>query len=192
MSRFKQLIVENGPVFGIYEVLSRGCRKVFCALCTLVWRARFRSCDRGLRVDYGVMIDQPKNIEIGVNCKILSGVKLTSEFGDSLLRLANNVQLNNGVHIDFSGGVVVGNNSLVSEKTVIYSHDHGYDPHSVPVKKSLKIGKGVWIGANVMIMASVEYIADNSVVAAGSVVTKNVEAWSVVGGNPARVLKSLI
>ena len=48
----------------------------------------------------------------------------------------------------------------------------------------------VWIGADVKILKGVT-VGEGAVIGAGSVVTKDVEAWTVVGGNPARVLKRL-
>lgn len=54
----------------------------------------------------------------------------------------------------------------------------------------VKIGNKVWIGSNALILKGVD-IGDNAVVAAGSVVTKNVPPYTLVGGNPARVLKKL-
>lgn len=52
------------------------------------------------------------------------------------------------------------------------------------------IGNNVWIGERSIILKGVK-IGDNSVVAAGSVVTKDVPKNTVVGGNPARIIKSL-
>jgi len=53
------------------------------------------------------------------------------------------------------------------------------------------IGENSWIGLNVVILAGVS-IGKNSVVAAGAVVTKNIPAFSVAAGNPAKIIKSLI
>ena len=50
------------------------------------------------------------------------------------------------------------------------------------------IGNDVWIGANVIILPGVT-INDHSVIAAGSIVTKDVEAYSIVGGSPAKLIK---
>lgn len=55
--------------------------------------------------------------------------------------------------------------------------------------ESTVIGNDVWIGSNAVIMAGVE-VGDGSVVGAGSIVTKDVPAYSIVAGNPARVIKS--
>lgn len=52
----------------------------------------------------------------------------------------------------------------------------------------VKIGNDVWIGANAIINANVN-IGDGAIIASGSVVTKNVEPYSIVGGNPAKIIK---
>ena len=56
--------------------------------------------------------------------------------------------------------------------------------------KRVKIGSNVWIGSNVTILPGVE-IGDGAVVGAGSVVTKNVPEYSIVAGNPAKVIKTI-
>jgi acetyltransferase-like isoleucine patch superfamily enzyme len=55
-------------------------------------------------------------------------------------------------------------------------------------KGDVKIGNDVWIGMNVIIVSGVT-IGDGAVVAAGAVVTKDIPPYSVVGGNPARIIK---
>jgi acetyltransferase-like isoleucine patch superfamily enzyme len=60
----------------------------------------------------------------------------------------------------------------------------------VVVAKPIKICANAWIGMNCIILKGVT-IGEGAIVAAGSVVTKNVPAWTIVGGNPARVLKEI-
>ena len=50
------------------------------------------------------------------------------------------------------------------------------------------IGNDVWIGANAIILSGIN-VGNGAVIAAGSIVTKDVEPYSIVGGNPARVIK---
>ena len=72
--------------------------------------------------------------------------------------------------------------------------NHNFDDVTKPIvlqgfsKNEIIIDDGVWIGAGAIIMAGV-HIGQNAVVGAGSVVTKNVEAFTVVVGNPARMVK---
>ena len=54
----------------------------------------------------------------------------------------------------------------------------------------VKIGNNVWIGAHATILAGVT-VGDNAVVAAGAVVTKDVPANAVVGGVPAKIIKTI-
>ena len=56
--------------------------------------------------------------------------------------------------------------------------------------KPIKVCNDAWIGMNVIILKGVT-IGEGAIVGAGSVVTKDVPAWTVVAGNPARVVKSL-
>ncbi|ELA7570041.1 CatB-related O-acetyltransferase [Vibrio alginolyticus] len=55
-------------------------------------------------------------------------------------------------------------------------------------KGEIVIGNDVWIGVNAIILSGVK-IGHGSIVAAGSVVTKDVPDYSIVGGNPAKVIK---
>ncbi|WP_278251835.1 acyltransferase [Sabulibacter ruber] len=92
------------------------------------------------------------------------------------------------------GPVSIGNQVIIAQHVVISGLNHGYDNIHVPIKdqpcktSEIIIEDECWIGANAVITAGVR-IGKHSVVAAGSVVTKDVPAYSVVGGNPARVLK---
>lgn len=55
-------------------------------------------------------------------------------------------------------------------------------------KGSVIIGNDVWIGLNTTILSGVT-IGDGAIVAAGSIITKNVEPYAIVGGNPAKIIK---
>ena len=61
---------------------------------------------------------------------------------------------------------------------------------SVVNSNPIKICDDVWIGMNVIILKGVT-VGEGAIVGAGSVVTKDVPAWTVVAGNPARVVKVL-
>lgn len=62
--------------------------------------------------------------------------------------------------------------------------------HVNDVKKgSLNIGNDVWIGTNVTILSKCNSIGNGAVIGAGSVVTKNIPAYAIVAGNPAKVIR---
>lgn len=78
---------------------------------------------------------------------------------------------------------------------LIYTSNHCMDRVDVPMWRQgftevrpVVIEDDVWIGARVTLLPGV-HIGRGSVIGAGSVVTKDVPAYSIVGGNPARVLK---
>ena len=52
----------------------------------------------------------------------------------------------------------------------------------------ITVGHDAWVASRAIVLPGVS-VGDGAVVAAGAVVTKNVEAWTVVGGNPAKVIK---
>jgi virginiamycin A acetyltransferase len=66
--------------------------------------------------------------------------------------------------------------------------ENAMDGKSYPEKGDINIGNDVWIGYNATIMAGVS-IGDGSIIAANSTVVKDVEPYSIVGGNPAKEIK---
>ncbi|MGV3596779.1 MAG: acyltransferase [Bacteroidota bacterium] len=92
------------------------------------------------------------------------------------------------------GPVKVGNQVILAQNVVLSGLNHGYEDINTPIRlqkvttAQITIEDEVWIGANAVLTAGIT-IGKHSVVAGGSVVTKNVPPYSVVGGNPARVLK---
>ena len=86
----------------------------------------------------------------------------------------------------FPKGIHVGAETYVAFDVAVLSHD------MIRVMYvHTRIGKRCFIGARSVIMPGIE-IGDSCVVAAGSVVTRNVPPGSIVGGNPARIIRSNI
>lgn len=87
--------------------------------------------------------------------------------------------------------IVIEENVLTAPNMIIFGAGHpSNDPHSSHVAESVFIRKNAYIGGNVTIRYGVE-IGESAVVAAGSVVIKSVPPFTVVGGNPARVLAQI-
>lgn len=153
-----------------------------------VYRNALKSCGPGCVIQGGVLIPTPEVIAFGSNCFIWSGVTIMSELEDGHADIGNNVELNRDVMLDMSGGLAIGDHTLISAKAFIFTHDHGYDPKSIPVGHSKIIGEKVWIGQGAKVLEKCQIIGDNAIIAAGSVVTRNVEPNQIVAGNPARVI----
>ena len=92
------------------------------------------------------------------------------------------------------GPVKMGNYVMLAQNIVISGLNHGYEDVNMPpriqkvVTRQITINDNVWIGANSVITAGVT-IGKHAVVGAGSVVTKDIPAYTVSVGNPARVIK---
>ena len=97
-----------------------------------------------------------------------------------------------GFRSDIYGPVKIGKDVMIGPEVAIYTHNHKHDEIDIPMikqgyteNKPVYIEDNVWIGRRVLIMPGV-CIGTGSIVAAGAVVTKNVEPYSIVGGNPRR------
>lgn len=92
------------------------------------------------------------------------------------------------------GPVSIGSDVIIAQHVVMSGLNHVYEDITLPIHRQpvttrlIVIEEECWIGANAVITAGVT-IGKHSVVAGGSVVTKDVPPYSVVGGNPARILK---
>lgn len=113
------------------------------------------------------------------------------------LVIGDDVDIALGVLITSDGGVEIGDRTLVGYGTMILSANHRIPNRKSRifdaghVKKPVVIANDVWIGANCLILPGAK-IGEGAVVAAGSVVTKEVPAFSVVAGVPARVIRDRI
>lgn len=129
------------------------------------------------------------NISIGSNFSTESHVKLFADEG--VLKIGNHVRINNNVFIGASSGkIFIGNNVLIGPNTVIRSSNHNFKKNSlINSQKHLSgeiiIEDDVWIGANVVILPNTK-IKKGAVIGAGSIVTKSVDNYVVVAGNPAK------
>ena len=114
---------------------------------------------------------------------------------DGSIRTGTNVFLGPYVTIYGHGGVEIGDQTLVSMHATILSSNHAVPGREKVIRAQpdillpSKIGRDVWIGANAVILGGVK-IGDGCVIGAGSVVTKDLPAYAVAFGAPARVVRS--
>jgi len=130
------------------------------------------------------------NFTLGAKSIIDDFATINNGMGDVLI--GNNVQV--GIGNVVIGPVTIGDNVIIAQNVVMSGLNHGYQDIAVPIGMQpcttgeINIGADSWIGANAVITAGVK-IGEHSVVAAGSVVTRNVPPFSIVAGNPARLIK---
>jgi len=93
------------------------------------------------------------------------------------------------VHLYNLGHLEIGSHTILSQDVYVCGGTHNFLDATMPlIKKDVKIGSGVWICAGAFIGPGV-IIGDGAVIGARAVVTKDVEPWTVVAGNPARFIK---
>lgn len=124
----------------------------------------------------------PKAI-IGDNCNICSHCFIEND-----VVIGNNVTIKNGVQI--WDGITIEDNVFIGPN-VTFTNDLHPRSKEYPLEfLKTHVSKNASIGANATILPGI-VIGEGAMIGAGSVVTKNVEAYSVVVGNPARKIRSL-
>ena len=130
------------------------------------------------------------NFVLGDDSTIEDFCTINNGVGDIIIGDRCRIGMNNVL----IGPVTIGNDTILAQNIVMSGLNHGYEditlpPHDQKVTKSkIIIEDEVWIGANVVVVAGVT-IGKHSVVAAGSIVTKSIPPYSVVVGNPAKIIK---
>ncbi len=189
----KLIYIWNGKLTGLIGafliLIKTAYMKTKDILTTVIVKRNLSNTGKNVKIHSGIVYRYPNNIVLKNNVNIARNVTLSSENLYGNLLIEDDVVININSKIDFSGGIKIGKNTLISKNTIIETHDHGLDPHSSPIFKSLDIGENVWIGMNSIILSSVRKIGSNSIIAAGSVVTKEVPENCIFAGVPAKIIK---
>ncbi|WP_082741866.1 MULTISPECIES: DapH/DapD/GlmU-related protein [Burkholderia] len=124
-------------------------------------------------------------VKIGRDSSIAMGCFVTGYH----ISIGDNTVVNRYTYLDGRVPLTIGNNVNISHYTLIQTLTH--DPQNrdfVCLCKPVVIEDHVWIGARAIISPGVR-IGEGAVVGAGSVVTRDVEPYTIVAGNPARFIK---
>ena len=95
-----------------------------------------------------------------------------------------------------AGGLTIGADCIIGQYLSCHPENHHFDNPNELIRlqgverKGIEIGNNCWIGAKVTILDGVT-IGEHCVIAAGAVVSKSVPAYSIVGGVPAKVIRSI-
>lgn len=158
------------------------------------YRWRMEHLGARAKINVGIEVREPERIRIGDDFLTLRNCLLCAESGGRIeighgVGFATNVVVNAGVE----GTIRIGHFVRIANNSVLRTSPHRYDDPDVPIifqghkPGSIVIEDDVWIAANVTILPNT-HIERGCVVAAGSVVGGRISAYSIVAGNPARVV----
>lgn len=145
----------------------------------------FRGCN--------IKIVKSGKISIGENCFIHQSSMIMTYGGD--ITLGNNVSVNPYTILYGHGGLKIGNFVRIAAHTVIIPSNHNFERTDIPIfrqghtSKGITIEDDVWIGTHVTILDGVK-IGQGSIIGAGAVVNKDIPPYSIVVGNPGKVIRN--
>ena len=108
------------------------------------------------------------------------------------IHIGKNVFINMGCKFQDQGGIFIEDGALIGHNVVLATLNHAASPkdRGSMIPAPIRIGKNVWVGANAVILPGVT-IGDGAIVAAGAVVNRDVPENTVVGGVPAKVIRTI-
>ena len=124
---------------------------------------------------------------MGENSRIvtpLKGVRFNN------VSIGKNVVINSDCLMMAAGGITIEDEVMIAANAQLISNNHDLDNRWIITCKPVRICRRAWIGAGATILPGVT-VGENAVVGAGSVVTKDVEADTIVAGNPAKVIRRI-
>ena len=167
---------------------------------TALVRARVSALGRGSAVHAPATLYNPRVVSIGAGTVIrehawLNGGRAMG--GKTALSIGDGCYIGRFCHINAADGVTIEARVLIADRVYISDIDHEYRKPGLPVieqgirsKGPVVLKTGCWIGAGAVILSGVT-VGRNAVVGANAVVTKDVPDFAVVGGIPARLLKTI-
>lgn len=173
-------------------------RKLVSMAWGMFWRWRLGSFGTGSEIIAPAQVVGGRSISIDENVRIWRGARIEAiNIGPEVtrIRIGPGTVIHPNVHIGAIDSVCIGRGVLMASNVYITDHDHDCSDPDDPVVSNrralaarVEIGDYTWLGQGVMVLKGVR-IGERSVIGAGSVVTKDVPAYSIAIGSPARVVK---
>lgn len=141
------------------------------------------------------------SIHFGQRVQVYPGARLEvirpSLDGSPRLSIGDDTKIMYDFHCGAAEKVVIGRNVLIASRVFITDHDHVFDDQDRSARENsalstspVVVEDGCWIGEGAVILKGVN-VGYRAVIGANAVVTRDVLPWTVVGGNPARLVKQI-
>jgi acetyltransferase-like isoleucine patch superfamily enzyme len=133
------------------------------------------------------------NVGIGAHSQIIVSTSL-NDIG-KFIHIGNHVGIGEFAYLGGAGGLEIGDDTIVGQYFSCHPENHNYQNSKLLIReqgvtrKGILIGKNCWIGSKVTVLDGV-HIGDGCVIAAGAVVTQSFKDNSIIGGVPAKLIKS--
>ena len=169
--------------------------KIKNKLFTLFLSSKLKSCGKSYFFS-SVTVLNPLRIDVGNNCLFHKDVWLAAQENDTskgCIFIDDSVVISKGVIISAAYKISLCRGVTVGPYTMIMDNNHGFKEVNRSVMEQglfggeIKVGEFSWIGGHVTVLPGV-IIGKGVIVGAGSVVTKSIEDYKIVVGNPARVI----
>lgn len=188
-------------IIGMYKL--RTTRRVFVGTGTKIKAVNLIKFGTNLSISKNCYIDalSQEGIEFGDNVSIGkdTDIIVTGSFKSlgNGIKIGNNVGLGTHGHYGGAGGLQIGNDTIFGNYVSVHPENHNYSDSILPIRlqgvtqKGIKIGNNCWIGAKATILDGT-IIGNGCIVAAGAVVSGIFPDNVIIGGVPARIIKSRI
>ena len=140
-----------------------------------------------LTEEYNALIKELFVSGIGEGSRVMSPITVVSSRD---VKIGDRVVIMNNCLMMSAGGITIEDDVMVAANVQLISNNHDLYDHMILTCKPVVLKRNCWIGAGATILPGVT-VGENAVVAAGAVVTKDVAANTVVGGNPAKLIKNI-
>lgn len=138
-------------------------------------------------------IKMGSNVSLGSFSRVV--VATTLDHPGEGINIGDNVGIGEFAYLGGAGGLEIGSNCIVGQYFSCHPENHNYEDLETLIRmqgvsrEGIKVGANCWIGSKVTILDGVE-VGEGCVIAAGAVVTRSFPANSIIGGVPAKLIKS--
>ena len=155
-------------------------------------RALLKACGEGVVIEPGALIFHPENVSIGARVYVGHYAILKGYFRNQLA-IGEGSWIGQAAFLHAAGGIAIGRAVGIGPHACVLTSVHGAAPRGVPIMEGaieaapVVLGDGCDLGVGAIVLPGVT-VGEGAQVGAGAVVTRDVPPFSIVAGNPARVI----